>query len=173
MVAGDPDKFPALLVREQRGSRRSNAGPSQIPALIPYVTGGEFQQATAEMHLPQNSCNAALQSWLSGTQSPNLLPPPNSRHCQSQVSPDLSLCQRRHHNHCYHQQDLLKDSLALMLSYKGICTSESEVQTPKKLVVLAITEIRVLTSILDNRQIQPFHMSHVTCSFEAAMTSRY
>ena len=26
---------------------------------------------------------------------------------------------------------------------------------------------------LDNRQIQPFHMSHVTCSFEAAMTSRY
>ena len=77
LVAGDPDKFPALLVREQRGSRRGNAGPSQIPALIPYVTGGEYQQATAEMHLPQNSCNAAaLQSRLSGTQSPNLLLPP-------------------------------------------------------------------------------------------------
>ena len=167
LVAGDPDKFPALLVRGRRGSQRGNAGPFQIPALIPYVTGGEYQQATAEMHLPQNSCNAAaLQSRLSGTQSPNLLPPPNSRHCQSQVSPDLSLCQRRHHNHCHHQQDLLKDSLAIVLSYKGVCTSD-----PKKLGVLVTTEIMVLH--LDNRQIQPFHMSHVTSSFEAAMTSRF
>ena len=39
-------------------------------------------------------------------------------------------------------------------------TKELALQTPKKLVVLVITEIRVLTSILDNRQIQPFHMSH-------------
>ena len=117
--------FPPFWSGSRGGSRRGNAGPSQIPALIPYVTGGEYQQATAEMHLPQNSCNAAaLQSRLSGTQSPNLLPPSNSRHCQSQVSPDLSLCQRRHHNHCDHQQDLLKDSLAIVvLSYKGICTS--------------------------------------------------
>ena len=76
LVGGDPDKFPALLVRGRRGSRRGNAGPFQIPALIPYVTRGEYQQATAEMHLPQNSCNAALQSRLSGTQSPNLLLPP-------------------------------------------------------------------------------------------------
>ena len=158
LVAGDPDKFPALLVRGRRSSRRGNAGPSQIPALIPYVTGGEFQQATAEMHLPQNSCNAALQSRLSGTQSPNLLPPPNSRHCQSQVSPDLSLCQRRHHNHCYHQQDLLKDSLASVLSYKGICTSD-----PKNVESFGESEIRVFTSIWIKYKSSHFtcHISHV------------